>query len=174
MKYRTLALSFLFMILSSVFSFAQEAANPKSEHLTEVKALNFIHHTNNLEIMEATAALPKLTLEEVRNFAQELIDDHTLNEQTLKALAEQKCVDLSPFQPATFEIAVDDHLNRLESPEFDKAFVFAQWLGHKQALVNLLVFKETVTDDEIKAFISNTIAAVQVHLDKAAALLSTL
>lgn len=118
------------------------------------------------EIMLGNLALQKSSNDEVKQFAQKIVDDHTAAGNELKSLASSKSMtlptDVNAKQKATY-----DKLNALSGDEFDKEFIKVMVKDHEKAVSLFKNQSEKGTDIDVKAFAAKTLPTLQGHLDMA-------
>src|SRR5690606_30853620 len=64
-----------------------KVSNESRVNLTDSQVIKVLSTANNGEIKQAKTALPKLKMDEVRKYAQMMINDHSANEKKGQALA---------------------------------------------------------------------------------------
>jgi putative membrane protein len=114
------------------------------------------------EIESSQLALEKATSDEVKQFAQQMIDDHTLAGEKMKAAAEADGV--SP--PAGLAEKQQSQLDQLQSAEgeaFDQAYVSAQVAAHDEAVALFENFSETGDESALRAFAAETLPTLEHH-----------
>jgi putative membrane protein len=120
------------------------------------------------EVQAAQLAQTKADDQKVKDFAQQMITDHTAANQQLSTLAEKKGVtvptDLSAKDQKTL-----DKLGKLDGKKFDKAYMKAQVRDHQAMLSLLQKEAKSGRDADMKSFAEQTIPMVQKHLDMAQA-----
>ena len=125
--------------------------------------------TDMLEIMSSQTALQKSSNEEVRRFAQMMIDDHTRTSEELKTLAASKNVTL-PTGVSSKQQAMMSKLNGAAAGmDFDREYMKMQVKAHEDA-VKLFQKQANDTDAEdadAKAFAAKHLPALQGHLTMA-------
>ncbi len=115
-----------------------------------------------LEVELGRMALQKASSPKVKQFAQQMIDDHTKANEELKALAAKKNITL----PTTPGDEAQEHINDLakySGAEFDKEYLD---LMHKDHQEDLDLFKEAAEeaeDGDVKAFAAKTLPVLQNH-----------
>jgi putative membrane protein len=102
----------------------------------------------------------------VKDFGQKLVDDHTQNNQQLQQIAQQKGVELQD-QEKPDEQSMKTKMEKMKGPQFDKAFLQHEREDHAKLLKELQQQQDQVQDPDVKSFISQTITAVQQHLQEA-------
>jgi putative membrane protein len=113
------------------------------------------------QLAQSNAASPK-----VKDFAQKLVDDHTQNNQQLQQIAQQKGLQLQD-QEKPDEQSMKSKLEKTKGAQFDKAFLQHERDDHAKLLKELQQQQDQVQDPDVKSFVSQTITAVQQHLDAA-------
>jgi putative membrane protein len=139
---------------------------------TATKADSFMMkaaQSDMLEIMSSQAALQKSSSEEVRRFAQMMIDDHTRTSEELKTIAASKNVTL-PTAVSSKQRSMIDKLNRASAgAEFDREYMKMQVKAHEDAvkLFQKQANDTDVEDADAKAFAAKHLPALQSHLTMA-------
>lgn len=137
--------------------------------VTATKADSFMMkaaQSDMLEIMSSQAALQKSSNEEVRRFAQMMIDDHTRTSEELKTLAASKNVAL-PTAVSSKQQSMIDKLNRASAgAEFDREYMKMQVKAHEDAVK---LFQKQANDNDAedadaKTFAAKHLPALQGHL----------
>lgn len=119
------------------------------------------------EIEMARLALQKSSNESVRQYAQKMIDDHTMAGDELKQLASMKGITL-PTQPDAKQMAMMAKLQKLSGAEFDMLYIKEAGVKAHQDMEKLFM-KESMNgkDMEAKTFASKTLPTVRMHLQMA-------
>jgi putative membrane protein len=120
------------------------------------------------EVQAAQLAQQKAQDQKVKDFAQQMITDHTAANQQLTTLAQQKGL--------TVPTALDDKdqkeldkLQKLDGAKFDRAYMKAQLKDHQDMLKLLEKEAKNSKDTDFKSFAEQTIPTIQKHLDMAKA-----
>lgn len=121
------------------------------------------------EVSLANMALAKSQSEDVRQFAQAMIADHSKAGDELKALAAQKGYDF-PAAPSAEQKANADSLMGLSGAAFDKAYVQTAVADHMGAVALFESEAKSGTDNDVKAWAAKTLPVIKAHLQKAQAL----
>lgn len=128
------------------------------------KMMREISHANNAEVAVGKIALEKSQSDDVKTFAQKMIDDHSKAQQELQALADSKGVKL-PTEPDAKHKAMAKMLSGLKGDAFDKRYLKQGGLDDHQATHKLLdQVRNRAKDAELKAYAAKTIATVDMHL----------
>ena len=119
------------------------------------------------EIEMARLALQKSSSDSVRQYAQKMIDDHTMAGDELRRLASMKGVTL-PAQPDAKHMSMMAKMQRLSGTEFDMMYVKEAGVKAHEKMEKLYM-KESMsgTDMDAKAFAAKTLPAVRMHLQMA-------
>ncbi|MFO1057242.1 MAG: DUF4142 domain-containing protein [Dongiaceae bacterium] len=121
------------------------------------------------EVAEAQLALDKAKSDEVKQFAQRMIDDHTKANDQLKQLAAAKQITLPAALDAKHK-AEQARLEKLSGAAFDHAYIQNQVKAHQQAVALFRTESETGGDPELKQFAAQTLPILQQHHDAVVAL----
>lgn len=126
-----------------------------------------IAHANIAEIQTGKLALEKSNNEQVRRYAQKMIDDHTTAMQELQKLAASKGVTL-PTDTDPQHKVVATALKVLSGDTFDRQYMSQVGVAdHKRTHELLEKTQRTATDPALKAYAQKTISVVHQHLQAA-------
>jgi putative membrane protein len=118
------------------------------------------------EVQAAQLAQQKAADQKVKDFAQQMIADHTAANQKLSALAQQKGLTV-PGELASKDQKDLDKLGKLDGKKFDRAYLKGQVRDHQDMLSLLQKEAKSGKDPDLKSFAQETIPTVQKHLDMA-------
>jgi putative membrane protein len=118
------------------------------------------------EVQAAQTAQQKSQNDQVKAFAQKMIDDHTPNNKELMDLASQKGLTPPAAVPARMQKQLDK-LQAMDGSRFDRAYLQQQVKAHKQMLATFKNEAQDGKDPDLKAFASKTIPVIQSHIDMA-------
>jgi len=135
---------------------------------SEKQLLQKIADANKAEIEMGQLAQSNASSPKVKDFGQKLVADHTQNNQQLQQIAQQKGVQLQD-QEKPPEQSMKSKMENMKGAQFDKAFLQHERDDHAKLLKELQQQQDQVQDPDVKNFISQTITAVQQHLDAAQA-----
>lgn len=153
--------------------------NRRANNLSEEQISGVVTTVNNGEIALAQHVLSKSQNQEVREFAQHMISDHSMNNQMVRELgakkdmvpeASNKSVNLEEKSKTSKE-----NLMSLSGRALDKAYIDDQVKTHQRILDDLegnLI--PSAKDEELKAHLEMTAEDVEEHLNEAKALQSRL
>ena len=151
----------LFIALGFVtVAFAQDKSDKK-----ETKFVNHAAQAGMAEVKLGNLALEKSTSEDVKKFAQMMVDDHTKANDELKSMAQSKSIDL-PTDIGKHQKDYDK-LSKLSGSDFDREYVDGMVKGHKE-VVSMFEKEATKGDDaDTKAWAAKTLPTLQMHLKHA-------
>lgn len=186
---RTFACATVVLMISAAPSFAQDRSqNPsqtpsrsprtqpsepaKTAQSSAVSDQQFVKNVagdNMAEVELGKLAAEKASREDVKKFAQQMVDEHGKAGDELKTLASSKNITLPQSMDASHK-AVHDRLSKLSGAAFDRDYVREMLNGHQKAVA---AFKNEATngkDAEIKAWASKTQPTIEAHLREVEAL----
>jgi putative membrane protein len=125
------------------------------------------------EIGLSQTALSKSTNEEVKKYAQMMIDDHTKAGEELKTLAASKNVTL-PMSMDAKHTAMNTKMMSMTGSALDMEYIKAMVKDHEMTVA--LLKKESMSgkDEEAKAFAAKLLPTVQGHLDMAKTMMTSM
>jgi putative membrane protein len=132
----------------------------------------FIHQAaiaGMAEVAEAQLAVSKAQRDEVKQFAQRMIDDHTKANDELKQLLAGKQVTVPTTLDAKHK-QEQARLEKLSGAAFDRAYIENQVKAHQQAVALFKNESETGKDPELKQFAAKVLPTLQEHHDAVVAL----
>ena len=131
------------------------------------KALTDMALSNMAEIETAKLALSKSQNQEVKTFAQQMIDDHSKAQAEVESLAQAKGVTL-PTELDAKHKAMAAKLEKLSGEAFDKQYMqMAGLKDHKATHAKLEKISKNAKDADVKAAARKTIPIVEQHLKAA-------
>jgi len=143
-------------------NFTTGSVNAKDRNLIRELAA-----ANMAEINTAKIAQSKTSNDQVRSFAQQMIDDHTQVGAQLQQLAQAKNVSL-PTSPNAKQRAEAKKLQALSGEKFDNQYLsIAGVSDHKKAEQLVKRISAQAKDSELKTFASNLEPSFAKHLDLA-------
>lgn len=123
-----------------------------------------IAHANLAEIDTGKLALEKSQDEQVKQFAQKMIDDHTKALDELRVIAEKKHLAL-PTETDLAHKTVATGLKALSGKTFDHQYIARVGVGDHERTQKLLAkVQKEAADPDLKAYATKTIQAVNHHL----------
>ncbi len=117
---------------------------------------------NLAEVALSQLALQRSASNDVKQYAQQMVQDHTQANARLSQLAQQKGVSL-PTQTDTKHQALRAQLQKLSGRSFDRAYMQAMETDHARTVA---LFQNQATqgqDPDLKAFAANLLPTLQQH-----------
>ena len=102
----------------------------------------------------------------VKDFGQQMIEDHSRANNELKAIASRKNIAL-PADLNSDQKAIMDKLSKLSGAEFDKEYMSDMVKDHEADAKEFENQANKGTDADIKAFAGKTLPMIQRHLQMA-------
>jgi putative membrane protein len=118
------------------------------------------------EVQAAQLAQQKADDQKVKDFAQQMITDHTAANQQLTTLAQKKGITIPSDLSASDQTQLDK-LGKLDGKKFDKAYMKDQVKDHQAMLTLLQKEAKSGKDADLKSFAEQTVPTVQKHLEMA-------
>lgn len=147
---------------SSTASGAASGGTGKISRADE-KLMGEIAQANLAEISTGKLAKDKSQNDQVKSFAQKMVDDHTKALDELKQLAQAKGVTL-PTEPDRQQKAMEKRLSSLSGDKFDKQYLEqAGERSHKDTHKLLKQASSKAQDTELKNYASKTMGVVESH-----------
>lgn len=118
------------------------------------------------EVELGKLASEKASSDDVKQFGQKMVDDHSKANDQLKQIASQKSMDV-PSELAPKDKAVVDRLSKLSGPAFDRAYMKHMVMDHSKDAAEFKKESNRGSDQDIKGFASSTLTTIQDHLKMA-------
>ncbi|PWS29064.1 DUF305 domain-containing protein [Pedobacter yonginense] len=118
-----------------------------------------------MEVEAAKIALKNAQSAEVKNFASQMLTDHTKANTELKALAKDKKVITADGLPAEDQMHLDE-MKKMTGSDFDKHYIAMMVTDHDKTVD---LFKQGVAnrDQAIKTWATNTLKVIEGHTEMA-------
>lgn len=123
-------------------------------------------HANRAEIEMGQLAVSKSQHEEIVDFANTMINDHTNAQNRLKDLASKKNIPM-PDTLDTAHKAMREMLSALEGYKFDSAYISSQVTDHEKAERIFKDGDDKNDDDELEDYAEETLRHIRQHLERA-------
>ena len=120
--------------------------------------------TGMLEVELGRLAVQRGSSPGVKQYGQEMVEDHTRANQELMQLAMQKKVEL-PTEMSTQNTAMIDRLSGLSGTSFDTAYKQAMIDSHNQAIALFQAQSQQGQDPQLKAWATQKLPNLQAHLE---------
>jgi putative membrane protein len=128
------------------------------------KMMRDIAYSNISEIATGKLALQNSQSDDVKSYAQKMIDDHTKAQQELQTLADSKGVKL-PTEPDAKHKALSKVMAGMKGDAFDKRYLKQGGLNDHENTHKLLArVQDKAKDADLKAYAAKTITVVDQHL----------
>jgi len=121
---------------------------------------------NMAEVELGKVALQKTNSDEVKKFAQMMVDDHSKALDELKSAATTKSITLPAAIDAEHK-KLSDRLSKLNGAAFDREYMQAMVEGHRKVAADLRKESQSGSDADLKAWAAKTLPTVEAHLKQA-------
>ena len=142
----------------------QTSPSGMSEHVDDKKFVKDAALGGLTEVELGKLAEEKSSNDQVKQFAQKMIDDHTKAGDQLKKIATQDNMTLPTGLDSKHQARIDK-LSKLSGPVFDKAYVKDQLKDHESDVREFTAESQSGSDPNVKAFASTTLPVLQQHLE---------
>lgn len=122
--------------------------------------------SSNAEIAAGKLAVSTTKNAEVKQYAQQMIAEHTKANNDLKPVAAKKTVTLPTDLNAEHKAMAAD-MSKLTGAEFDKSYIAGQITDHEKTVALLQSQIDGGTDADAKAFATKMLPSVKMHLEMA-------
>ncbi|MEG3860129.1 DUF4142 domain-containing protein, partial [Microcoleus sp. herbarium12] len=119
--------------------------------------------TGMLEVQLGRLAVQRGSSSAVKQYGQQMIDEHTRVNQELMQLAMQKGIEV-PKQMSGQNKALSDRLSGLSGASFDAAYKQAMIDSHNQAIALFKAQSQQGQDPQLKAWATQKLPNLQAHL----------
>ena len=146
---------------------SSKSASGQTVNKQDRKMMQDLAHANASEIAAGKLALEKSQNDQVKQYAQKLIDDHTQAQQELQKIADAKGVELENEPDAKHKSMVKT-MSALEGEKFDKMYLTQGGArDHKNTQQLLQKMQKQSKDKDLQALAQKIEPAVQQHLTMA-------
>lgn len=121
-----------------------------------------------LEVEVSRLALERATTPAVKQFAQQMVDDHTRANEELKGLASKKNITLPTRLSDKSQKKLNDLLEK-SGKDFEDAYTDCMVKDHKEAVNKFKKQAEKGDDADLKLWAAGKVVALEHHLDQAKA-----
>ena len=125
-----------------------------------------IAQANMAEVQAGKVAQTKASSDEVKKFAQHMVDDHSKMLKEQESIAQSKGVSL-PKEPARSEKSALKKLQSASGAQFDKSYMQQMVKDHQKALKLVQDTAKSAKDPELKQAAEQAAPEIQKHLDEA-------
>ncbi|GAX41681.1 outer membrane protein [Tolypothrix sp. NIES-4075] len=146
-------------------------SNPSTSNL-DTEFITKAAQSDMTEIQTSKLALQKSRNKSVRDFAQQMIKQHTESSRELKPIAMSKKVML-PKDIGPENTALLTSLKKVSGSQFDQAYMQGQVQAHTNTLAEYQKYLDQGQDPQLKAFASKISPLVAQHLQMAQKMVAT-
>ena len=115
------------------------------------------------EVELGQLAQQKASSQEVKDFGQRMVNDHSKANDQLKQVAEQEHVTVPQHLNAKEE-ATKDRLEKLSGEQFDKAYMNTMVKDHRKDVAEFAHESKMAKDPDVKNFAQQTLPTLREHL----------
>lgn len=148
-------------------AFAKSAKGPA---MTDQKFVDFAAQTDMVEANLGQLADSAASSQQVKDYAQMLVTDHTNDFGQLNAVAKQANLTVPDAIDTPHNKMMIAPFQKVKGAAFDKKYIHDMIAGHTQAIA---IYKKEAADAEnpaLKTYAEQTLPTLQKHLDGAKAL----
>ena len=149
--------------LLSLPALAQKKA-AKGAAMTDQQFVDFAAQTDMVEANLGQLAQTAASSQDVKDYAQTLVTDHTADFTQLHAAAQQASLTVPDAIDAAHDKAMIDPFEKLKGAAFDHKYAMEMVAGHTKALE---VYKKEAADAQnpsIKSYAEATVPTLEKHL----------
>jgi putative membrane protein len=166
-------LNYLFVLLAvGIITISGCKKDDEVNVMTDAEFMNFAAVSGLFEIQSSQLAPERASTPQVVDYALHMINDHTTQDQELKALASQKNIAL-PTALTPEKQTIVARLGTLNGANFDKEYMNAQVQSHEETVANFEKASMDARDADIKAFAAKYLPALRMHLEEARGIKTT-
>jgi putative membrane protein len=122
---------------------------------------------NTLEIETSRFALEKSQNQDVKSYAQMMIDDHTKVGEQMKTAMQNAGLEPPADKMSPKHQDMVDKLKQAGEGKFDSQYVAVQLKAHEEAINLFSNYAKTGDNAELKQFAQNTLPSLEKHKDAA-------
>jgi putative membrane protein len=157
------------LMVTLTMAIAAHAQQPPAGAAPESADHAFVLKTTQVGIAEVELgklAVQKTQRDDVKKFAQQMIDDHSKAGGELKAIAIRKNIAVPADTDAEHKMLYD-RLLKLSGAAFDQAYMQAMVDGHRKVAADVNAEAREGQDAEVKAWAAKTLPTIDAHLKHA-------
>ena len=121
---------------------------------------------NTAEMELGKLAEEKASNQQVKQFGQQMVNDHSKANEELQKIAESKGVNL-PNTPSAKDKADETRLSKLSGERFDRAYMAEMRKDHTKDVSEFRMESKSAHDPEVKQFAAQTLPTIEGHLKEA-------
>ena len=142
---------------------------PQSRHagLSDkiVAELRTVASANLFEIESSRLALARSQSTAIKEFADRMVGDHTRAANRARQVVGEMGASLPPLMLEPSHQQKLDALKAVANPQFDKAYVEAQYTEHVEAIALVREYARSGDSERLKALAAEALSVLQSHLD---------
>jgi putative membrane protein len=153
------------MSLCSVSALAQKKAMGAT--MTDQQFIDMAAQTDMVEANLGQLAQTAAASQQVKDYAQMLVTDHTADFGQLHSLAQQASLTVPDAIDAAHDKAMIDPFQKLKGEAFDRKYVQEMIAGHTKAIA---IYKKEAADAQssaVKSYAEQTLPTLEKHLSGA-------
>jgi putative membrane protein len=154
------SLAMLIVVAFATISHAQQSTSGDSAFAMKAAQANLA------EVELGKLALQKSTSDDVKKFAQQMVDDHSKALDELNDVAGKKNITLPSALDAEHK-KLSDRLSKLSGAAFDRQYMPAMVDGHRNVAAEVRKESQSGSDPDLKAWAAKTLPTVEAHLKHA-------
>jgi putative membrane protein len=146
---------------------SNQAANMAAMQITDAEQFMTMAAMSDLfEIQSSELALENAQSDAVKEFAQQMITDHTANTQKLMQTVQAGGGQMqAPTELDDRHQQIMDELEGASGDQFDAAYVDAQVQAHQEAVALMTSYSQGGDNEPLKQFAAQALPVVQMHLE---------
>ncbi|WP_028240510.1 DUF4142 domain-containing protein [Stutzerimonas azotifigens] len=153
--------AFLAGALALLFAFASSQALAQAESFVDDASAKGM-----AEIETARLALEKSQAQDIKDFANRMVEDHTQANQTLAQLASEKNLEMSD-RAMLMDKAKAMILQLRDGENFDEAYANNQVVAHEQTIELYREYVKSGENPDLKQYAESTLPKLEEHLKMA-------
>ena len=120
------------------------------------------------EVALGNLGVQKAQSDDVKQFAQRMVDDHSKANDELMDLARKQAIDI-PKQMSAEQRATVDRLSKLSGAAFDREYMKAMVKDHDHDVAMFETYSQHGKDEQLKSWAAKTLPTLQDHKEMATA-----
>ena len=159
-----ISLAMLMVMALATISWAQQSSTgaASGDSAFAMKAAQ----ANMAEVELGKLALEKAKSDDIKKFAQMMVDDHSKALDELKSTATTKKITLPTAIDAEHK-KLSDRLSKLSGAAFDREYMQAMVDGHRKVAADVRKESQSGADPDLKAWAAKALPTVETHLKQA-------
>jgi putative membrane protein len=171
MKYFAIAAAAIIALAAAVTG---SEAGSKARSFTDAgEFAQALKSSGNFEIVSSALALQNSDNDEVKKFAQKMIDDHKAADQKLTDTLKQANLKEPEYAMLEEQTELVQQLEPLHGARFDRSYLQDQVQGHRDVIQLIQVYTKSGDNDALKQLASSLLPAIEEHHRMAQTLMSS-